>query len=246
MGHNRVVTLESDAVLLDAVDAARQAVQEETSDVGAHIAASMEDDRIAVHEFECTSPAYLGWRWVVVVTRAPRSKAVTVNEVVLLPGPDALVAPPWVPWSDRVRPGDLGVGDVLPTAPDDQRLVPGYTGWDEGFADEPLTPTPWELGLGRERVLSITGRDEAADRWFAGDFGPESVMAISTAEVCGTCGFMVSIGGAFGQAFGVCGNAMAPADGHVVSLLYGCGAHSQIHVEDVVVEPMADEALGHS
>ena len=41
--------------------------------------------------------------------------AATVDELALLPGPDALVAPPWVPWSERLAPGDLGVGDVLPT-----------------------------------------------------------------------------------------------------------------------------------
>ena len=58
------------------------------------------------------------------VTRAPRSKVVTVSETVLLPGPEALLAPDWVPWQDRLRPGDLGVGDLLPAPPDDERLVP--------------------------------------------------------------------------------------------------------------------------
>jgi hypothetical protein len=27
---------------------------------------------------------------------------------------------------ERIQPGDLGVGDVVPTAPDDERLVPGF------------------------------------------------------------------------------------------------------------------------
>ena len=58
------------------------------------------------------------------VVRAPRSKLVTASETVLLPGPDALLAPAWVPWHDRLRPGDLGVGDLLPAPPDDERLVP--------------------------------------------------------------------------------------------------------------------------
>jgi len=49
---------------------------------------------------------------------------VTVSESLLLPGPDSLLAPDWVPWRDRVRPGDLGVGDLLPAQPDDDRLVP--------------------------------------------------------------------------------------------------------------------------
>ena len=34
-----------------------------------------------------------------------------------------------------------------------------------------------EVGLGRERVLSITGRDQAADRWYARDNGPQAPIA---------------------------------------------------------------------
>ena len=89
----------------------------------------------------------------------PRGKAATICEIVLLPGPESLVAPEWVPWSDRIRPGDLGVGDVLPTPADDARLVPGMSGSDEIDAiidrDEPRGWTGWEAGLGRARVLSI-------------------------------------------------------------------------------------------
>jgi hypothetical protein len=36
------------------------------------------------------------------------------------------------------------------------------------------------------------------------------------------------LGGTLGQAFGVCANAFAPADGRVVALNYGCGAHSEV------------------
>ena len=48
----------------------------------------------------------------------------TVDESVLLPGADALLAPAWVPWQDRLRPGDVGIGDLLPASADDERLVP--------------------------------------------------------------------------------------------------------------------------
>ena len=34
----------------------------------------------------------------------------------------------------------------------------------------------WELGLGRVRVLSADGRDEAATRWADGDNGPNSPL----------------------------------------------------------------------
>ena len=82
-----------------------------------------EGERIVTHLFDCTDPAYAGWRWAVTVVRAPRTKAVTVSETVLLPGHGALLAPDWVPWHERLRPGDLGVGDLLPAPPDDERLV---------------------------------------------------------------------------------------------------------------------------
>jgi hypothetical protein len=191
----------------------------------------MEGERLATHLFACTNPAYRGWRWAVTVTRADGFDEVTITDAVLLPGPDSLIAPAWVPWAERVRPGDLGPGDVLPTSANDLRLVPGFTDEDslEGLSSlAPLSPGMWELGLGRARVLSVLGRDEATERWEEGDFGAESPMAKAAGQPCGTCGFLMILGGTLGQAFGVCANAFAPADGRVVALNYGCGAHSEV------------------
>lgn len=256
----------SEALVLDeacaaAVDVARTAAEEEWAGmVGEHLGVVADDERVVTHSFECTAPGYVGWRWSVSVARAPESDDVTVDEAVLIAGPDSILAPAWVPWSERIRPGDLGVGDVLPTAADDPRLIAGYTAQgDLESVDEPgpLHPGEWELGLGRERVLSQYGRDEASDRWSDGDFGPEAAMAKAAPAQCGTCGFLVTIGGAFGQAFGVCANVMSPADGNLVSLAYGCGAHSDavpVPVEEAVIETesLVDEVsfdvldLGHS
>lgn len=85
---------------------------------------------MVTHLFECKEMGYRGWRWAVTVARASRSKLVTLDETVLLPGPDSLQAPEWVPWSDRLRPGDMGPGDLLPTEAADLRLEPGYSGED--------------------------------------------------------------------------------------------------------------------
>ena len=226
------VDVKRDTALVAAVDTAREAaVLEGGADtVGAALGVVMEDERLATHTFECLNPAYVGWQWAVTLARAPRAKAVTVSEVVLLPGLTALVAPPWLPWSERILPGDLAPGDVLPTPADDPRLVAGLTGEDdlESVASRsPLEPGAWEIGLGRVRVLSPLGRDDAADRWSEGEFGPQSAMAKQATLECVTCGFMLPMDGPMGQLFAVCANELSPADGRVVTLSYGCGAHSE-------------------
>jgi len=222
-----------DALCAAAVDLARAALDESTDpgDVGEHFGVRAEAERLVTHFFACTASAYNGWHWAVSVGRAPRSRTVTVNESVLLPGSDAILAPEWVPWSERLRPGDLGVGDILPTREDDERLVPGYTGADEEPAEEPgFADLVWELGLGRERVLAPLGRDEAATRWYEGAQGPRAPIAEAAPARCSTCGFLVPIGGPLGQLFGLCANEFSPSDGHSVSFDHGCGAHSEAAV----------------
>ncbi|TAK69941.1 MAG: DUF3027 domain-containing protein [Actinomycetota bacterium] len=230
-----------DATCAAAVDLARAAAELDApaGTVGDHLGFVADDERVGSHRFASSAPGYRGWVWTVTVARASRAKKVTVDEVVLLPGDGAVLAPPWVPWHDRVRPGDLGVGDVLPSPPDDLRLAPGWSGADdpEGeTADSTLRPEQWELGLGRPRVLSSIGRLEAFDRWQSGDRGPQSPMAKAAPAHCSSCGFLVPVGGPFGQAFGVCAHPLSPADGGVVSLEYGCGAHSQAEAEVRVID----------
>lgn len=132
---------EPDQACAEAVDLARAAAEDDAAagEVGAHVGIEIEADRIVTHLFACLSPGYVGWRWAVTVSRAARSKTVTVSESVLLPGPDSLLAPAWVPWTERVRPGDLKAGDLMPAGQDDERLVPvvaisgdaGLLDWDE-------------------------------------------------------------------------------------------------------------------
>ena len=221
--------------LSDAVERARDAAVEEAADemgagaVGEHLEVREEDGAVT-HFFAARHGGYRGWRWSVTLAAADLDAPVTVSEVVLLPGDDALVSPPWLPWDERVRPGDLGVGDLLPTSADDPRLVPGYVGSDDPAVEEVAR----EVGLGRRTVLSREGRDAAAQRWAEGAHGPHSDMARAAPGRCGTCGFVVAVAGALRGAFGVCGNAYSPADGAVVALDFGCGAHS-----DVVLDPVS-------
>lgn len=115
-----------DEICAQAVDVARAAAEHTTGHekVGGHIGVVAEGDRVVTHLFECRDVAYRGWRWAVTVARAARAKTATVSESALLPGPDAMLAPEWVPWRERLQPGDLGVGDLLPASHDDERLVP--------------------------------------------------------------------------------------------------------------------------
>ena len=144
------------------------------------------------HSFDCTSPAYRGWRWAVTVARAPRSRTATVDEVHLLPGVGALLAPTWLPWSDRIAPGDLGAGDLLPFNAEDPRLEPGFEATGDEDADQLAF---WELGLGRERVLSPEGRAEAAERWYDGAHGPHTPVAEQAPAPCASCGFFLPMAG---------------------------------------------------
>ncbi|GAA0961506.1 DUF3027 domain-containing protein [Streptomyces asiaticus] len=271
-----------DRLCAEAVELAREAAQEAAhpGQVGEYLGAVAEGDRVVTHLFESPEPGYRGWRWAVTVTRASRAKAVTLDETVLLPGPDALLAPEWVPWSERLRPGDMGPGDLLPTEAEDPRLEPGYSGEDapppnsavseemqqlaaveeaDVTAGAPVAQTPpttgsiaavaEELGMRRARVLSRYGLHDAADRWDEA-YGPKTPMAQAAPGTCATCGFLVAVGGSLGQAFGVCANEFSPADGRVVSLSYGCGAHSEAAVmpkpprpappviDETVVEPL--------
>ncbi len=249
-------TPKPDAIALGAVDEARASLVDAAGvdAVGEHLAAEMEGERVATHLFAATLPGYRGWQWAVIVARASRAKSVTIDESVLLPGPQAIVAPPWVPWSERVQPGDLGAGDLLPVRHDDPRLAPGWTGAGEGrpTADD-VRAVAEELGLGRERVLSVEGRDMAAMRWYDGEGGPASEVAQHAPAHCASCGFAVRLGGPLGQAFAVCANEHSPRDGAVVAFEFGCGAHSSVEeagpalmaaLQQPVLDTMRPDPLG--
>jgi hypothetical protein len=249
------VSAKPDAAAMAAVDLAREALEAEVDaiDVGDHLAADVEGDRVVTHLFDCRRAGYVGWRWSVTVVRASRHKTVTVAEIVLVPGAEAIVAPEWVPYRERIKPGDLSPGDLLPVADDDPRLVPTYS-----FGDDPLDPdaraqvrtVAQDLGIGRIRTLSPEGHELAAQRWYDADSGPEGLLAQSAPEPCSTCGFLVRIAGSLAESFGVCANGDANDDGRVVAFGHGCGAHSEVRLakrheplplSDPVIDELDDE-----
>lgn len=94
-----------DELLAAAVDAARAGLDglAAPDEVGEHVDVLVDDDRLLTHRFACRLPGYAGWLWYVTIARAPRAKQVTVCETGLMAGEGSLVAPPWVPYAERVN-----------------------------------------------------------------------------------------------------------------------------------------------
>lgn len=234
----------ADGTLVAAVDLARSAAVDiaEPGAVGEHVGVVMDGERLATHRFTCTSTAYVGWQWSVTLARAPRQKHATVCEAGLVPGEGAILAPTWVPYAERIAPGDLGAGDVLPYREHDPLLQQGFEATGDDEIDQLAVA---ELGLGRVRVLSPQGREAAAQRWYEGGHGPRAEVAEKAPAACATCGYFLPMAGALRRTFGVCANEWSPSDGKVVSLDHGCGAHSEVDVTPLasvpIGEPIVDE-----
>ncbi|MEE1622260.1 DUF3027 domain-containing protein [Zafaria sp. Z1313] len=98
-----------DAALAGMVDAAREALLESVpaAQLGEHVGAAADGERLVTHRFAAVLDGYAGWEWYVSLARVPRGKTATVCELGLLPGDGALLAPDWVPWSERVAPEEL-------------------------------------------------------------------------------------------------------------------------------------------
>ena len=175
-----------DAFLAAAVDTARNAIEGITAaaDIGPHIGARSEGDRLVTHLFESRLAGYAGWQWFAVLTRNSRSKVVTVSELGLLPSEDSILAPEWVPWAERVRPedaqqqdeqereaGDNNAGDEDAAEPAAAENGPsGQESVETGSGDpeEPAEPShgqpePAEPQLGGDRSAGQNAQSPAAD-----------------------------------------------------------------------------------
>ena len=82
---------------------ARKALLEVTpeSTVGAPAGTVDEGDGVVSVLFANRMPGYPGWRWTVSIAQVEGDEP-TVLEVELMPGDGSLVAPDWVPWSERL------------------------------------------------------------------------------------------------------------------------------------------------
>lgn len=104
MPDDETTELVPDAVLLASVDLAKDALREITPSrtIGEPAGYIVEADGVLSLLFECRLSGYPGWHWTVSLSRVDDESAPNVLEAELLPGERALLAPQWVPWSDRL------------------------------------------------------------------------------------------------------------------------------------------------
>lgn len=93
-----------DERLIAAHDLAKQALLEITpeSTIGPVVGHVVEGEHVLSLLFECTLLGYPGWNWTVSLARVDGDAEPVVLEAELLPGDHALLAPDWVPWSERL------------------------------------------------------------------------------------------------------------------------------------------------
>lgn len=93
-----------------------------TADTIGSVLSSEESDGIANVRFGSNLPGYIGWDWV--ASLAVDGKSTTVLETELLAGDDAIQAPEWVPWVDRLREYEesiaAGMEEAIVVVPDDE------------------------------------------------------------------------------------------------------------------------------
>ncbi|HEX4402993.1 MAG TPA: DUF3027 domain-containing protein [Galbitalea sp.] len=92
-----------------------------TSTVGEFVSETDEGDYVVSYRFATTLSGYPGWNWTVAVAHLPDEEP-TIVESELLPAEGALLAPDWVPWSERMddyRAAQLALGEAAADSDED-------------------------------------------------------------------------------------------------------------------------------
>ena len=129
---------------------AREALAEITAagTFGDLLSETAEDDGVYTMLFAATMGGYPGWHWTVSLAEVPGDEP-TVLETELMPGEGALLAPDWVPWSQRLeeyRAAQAAAGEPDETArlgdTDDEDDDP----LDDDHGDDPDDGIDFESG----------------------------------------------------------------------------------------------------
>jgi hypothetical protein len=132
--------LVADDVLLDSVDLARRALLDVTpaETVGSVLGHVVEDEHVLTLLFAADLSGYPGWHWSATIARVDDGEP-TVLETELMPGEAALLAPDWVPWSERLadyRAAQEAVAAAAAALAEDEAREGSLV--DDDFDDEDL------------------------------------------------------------------------------------------------------------
>jgi hypothetical protein len=89
--------------------------------VGDFVGETDEGDYVVTYRFATTLPGYPGWNWTIAIAHLPGEEP-TVVESELLPADGALLAPDWIPWSERMddyRAAQLALGEASSDSDDE-------------------------------------------------------------------------------------------------------------------------------
>jgi hypothetical protein len=166
---------------------ARDALADFTSagTFGDLISETVEDDGVYTLLFEATMGGYPGWHWTVSLAEIPGSEP-TVLETELMPGDGALLAPDWVPWSERLE--EYRAAQAAAGEPDESVLLDVDDDADEDddlpddHGDDPDDGIDFESSADEEAAsgsdLLAVGEDEQNEpEPQADDAGPEPPAA---------------------------------------------------------------------
>ncbi|OOB92114.1 hypothetical protein B0T42_02240 [Rathayibacter sp. VKM Ac-2630] len=95
---------ELDSVLAASEERAREALADVAppDTIGPLVATLAQGEHVVSLQFANLMRGYPGWLWTATLSRIDETEDVNVLEVELLPGEGAVLAPDWVPWTDRL------------------------------------------------------------------------------------------------------------------------------------------------
>ena len=70
--------------------------------VGDYVSESETEKNVIEVKFETSLKGYKDWHWVVTLTQIDKRKPLMVSEINLMASENALLAPKWVPWAERL------------------------------------------------------------------------------------------------------------------------------------------------
>ncbi len=168
---------------------ARDALAEITAagTFGELISETAEDDGVYTMLFAATMGGYPGWHWTVSLAELPGDEP-TVLETELMPGDGALLAPDWVPWSQRLeeyRAAQAAAGEPdetveLDADDDDEDDDP----LDDDHGDDPDDGIDFESAVEPVETLDLlaVGEDEQDEPEPQSDEGRPEPPAVAALE----------------------------------------------------------------